>query len=115
MRRVCVNCREPNEASEALLSQQAMTPDQIGDRTFYRGRGCDKCNNTGYKGRVGLFELMIMNDDLRELVLKNASTDEIRDAARKYGMITLRDIGVGFAFDGTTSADEVVRETILDA
>jgi type IV pilus assembly protein PilB len=73
------------------------------------------CNNTGYKGRVGLFELMIMNDVLREMVMNNAAVDELREAAVKFGMVTLRTCGMNYAFDGTTTLDEVVRETILEA
>ncbi len=115
VRRTCGDCREPAEISDDMLSQLAMTRDQIKDRTFYRGRGCDSCNNTGYKGRVGLFEFMVMNDDLRDMILQGASTDELRDKAREYGMITLRDYGMAFAYEGTTTVDEVVRETILDA
>ena len=115
VRRTCGDCREPAEISDDLLSQLAMTRDQIKDRTFYRGRGCDSCNNTGYKGRVGLFEFMVMNDDLRDMILQGASTDELRDKAKEYGMITLRDYGMAFAYEGTTTVDEVVRETILDA
>ena len=84
-------------------------------RTFYRGKGCEVCNSTGYKGRVGLFELMIMNDELRDMVMNNASIDALRDTARGYGMVALRDAGESFAFDGTTSAEEVIRETIVDA
>ena len=115
VRRTCGDCREPAEISDDLLSQLAMTRDQIKDRTFYRGRGCDSCNNTGYKGRVGLFEFMVMNDDLRDMILQGASTDELRDKAKEYGMITLRDYGMAFAYEGTTTVDEIVRETILDA
>ena len=115
VRRTCGNCREPVEISDDLLSQLAMTREQVEGRTFYRGRGCDTCNNTGYKGRVGLFEFMVMNDDLRDMILKGASTDELRDKAKEYGMVTLRDYGMGFAYEGTTTIDEVVRETILDA
>ena len=115
VRRTCGDCREPAEISDDMLSQLAMTRDQIKDRTFYRGRGCDSCNNTGYKGRVGLFEFMVMNDDLRDMILQGASTDELRDKAKEYGMITLRDYGMAFAYEGTTTVDEVVRETILDA
>ncbi len=70
VRRVCEACREPIEIGDEMLAQLDMTQADLGDRTFYRGKGCDKCNNTGYKGRVGLFELMIMNDDLREMVLQ---------------------------------------------
>ncbi len=115
VRRTCGDCREPAEISDDMLSQLAMTRDQIKDRTFSRGRGCDSCNNTGYKGRVGLFEFMVMNDDLRDMILQGASTDELRDKAREYGMTTLRDYGMAFAYEGTTTVDEVVRETILDA
>lgn len=115
VRRICANCREEVETSDDVLAQIGITREQFGDRTFYRGRGCDKCNNTGYKGRVGLFELMIMNDELREMVLQGASTDELREKAREYGMVTLRDSGMAFAYDGTTTAEEVVRETIVDA
>lgn len=114
VRRVCADCREPVETSDDILSQLSMTREDLGERTFYRGKGCDKCNNTGYKGRVGLFELMIMNDDLREMVLKASSTDELRNKAKEYGMVTLRDSGMAFAYDGTTTAEEVIRETIVD-
>ncbi len=115
VRRVCEACREPIEASDEILAQLGMAREEMGDRTFHRGRGCDKCNNTGYKGRVGLFELMIMNDDLREMVLKGSSTDELREVARGYGMVSLRDSGMEFAYLGTTTTEEVVRETIVDA
>ncbi|MCP4194081.1 MAG: Flp pilus assembly complex ATPase component [Planctomycetaceae bacterium] len=117
VRRCCDKCREEVEISDDLLSQLAITREELAekDRKFYRGKGCDTCNNTGYKGRVGLFELMVMNDELREMVLKGSSTDELRDKAREYGMITLRDYGMNFAYEGVTTADEIVRETILDA
>jgi type IV pilus assembly protein PilB len=115
VRRVCNNCREPIEVTDTVLSQLGMTRDQLGKRRFYRGKGCDVCHNTGYKGRVGLFELMVMNDDLRDMVVKGASTDEIRDKAIEFGMVSLRTAGMQFAYDGTTTIDEVIRETILDA
>jgi type IV pilus assembly protein PilB len=115
VRRICESCREPIEPSDEILAQLSMSRKALRGRKFHRGRGCDKCNNTGYKGRVGLFELMVMNDDLRELILKGASTDELREAARGFGMITLRDSGMQFAYEGTTTAEEVVRETIMDA
>ncbi len=115
VRRICYNCREvtvPN--SEALADLELTSADIVG-KTFYRGRGCDVCNNTGYKGRVGLFELLIMNDDLRDMIMRNASRDELRDAARGFGMVTLRDAGMKAVYDGLTTADEVIRETILEA
>jgi type IV pilus assembly protein PilB len=89
--------------------------EQVAGKKFYRGRGCDSCNNTGYKGRVGLFELMIMNDDLRDMIMRNCPVDELRRTAQGYGMVSLRDAGLGFAYEGVTTLDEVVRETVLEA
>ena len=82
---------------------------------MFRGRGCDTCNNTGYKGRVGIFELMIMNDELRELVMGNASNDDLRKVAKAHGMLPLREGGYQFIFDGLTSPEEVIRETVVES
>lgn len=112
VRRVCAKCREEIRVSADLLFELGMERDQLGDRKFYRGAGCDVCNNTGYKGRVGLFELMILNDVIRDMVMANASTDDLRSQAQKDGMITLREFGMGLAAIGVTSLEEVVRETI---
>ena len=113
VRRVCSHCRDEVRPSTEMLAELGLTPDDVRDKQFYRGRGCDICNNTGYKGRVGLFELMIINDDLREMILKNSSTDELRDKACSYGMISLRDAGLEAVYAGTTTVEEVVRETVL--
>jgi type IV pilus assembly protein PilB len=115
VRRICTQCREPAAPSAELLQDLELTAADVADKTYYRGRGCDACNNTGYKGRVGLFELMLMNDDLRDMIMRNASTDELREAARSIGMVTLRDAGMLAAAEGRTTLDEVVRETILEA
>ncbi len=115
VRRICTQCREEIDPSDDILFQLELTRDTLNGRKFYRGRGCDLCNNTGYKGRVGLFELMIMTDELRDMIMANASADEMRKAAQANGMVTLRDAGISFIHDGTTTADEVVRETIIDA
>jgi type IV pilus assembly protein PilB len=115
VRRICTQCREEVAPSAELLAEMQMTPADVVGQKFFRGSGCDGCNNTGYKGRVGLFELMIMNDDLRDMVMRSASTDELRERARSYGMVTLRDAGMSAARAGTTTLDEVVRETILEA
>lgn len=112
VRRVCTNCREEAPPSIDLLAEIGMSPQDVAELKFFRGSGCDKCNNTGYKGRVGLFELMIMNDQIREMVMANASTDEIRDVAAGNGMTTLRDFGMKLASAGVTSLEEVVRETV---
>ncbi len=115
VRRICSQCREEIEPTEDMLAQLGLKRDTLGDKKFYRGHGCDHCNNVGYKGRVGLFELMIMNDDIRSMVMANKSTDLIRETARKNGMVTLRDAGESFIWDGTTTAEEIIRETIVDA
>jgi type IV pilus assembly protein PilB len=115
VRRICSQCREEVEPTEELLLDIGLKTSQLGDKKFFHGRGCDVCNNTGYKGRVGLFELMIMNDELREMVMRNSAVDDLRKVAQKFGMTCLRDMGLMFAHEGTTTLDEVVRETILEA
>jgi type IV pilus assembly protein PilB len=114
VRRVCTKCREEYVPSKEILDDLELSAEQLKGKKFYRGSGCENCNNTGYKGRVGLFELMIMNNELREMIMKNASTDELRSAAQKRGMLTLRDAGMKVAFEGITTPDEVVRETIIE-
>lgn len=115
VRRICPECREPVVPSEEMLADVGLKISDVTNRKFYKGRGCDSCNNTGYKGRVGLFELMIMDDELRDMILTNRTTDEIRSAAQAKGMETLRDAGMAFAYSGMTTLDEVIRETILEA
>jgi type IV pilus assembly protein PilB len=115
VRRVCPACKEPATPTSEMMADLDLTPADIAGKTFYRGRGCDTCNNSGYKGRVGLFELMIMNDDLRDMVMRGASTDELREKARSHGMSTLRDNGMKAAFEGTTTLEEIIRETVLEA
>ena len=112
VRRVCVKCREEARVSTAMLEDLGMKKEDIKGRKFYKGAGCDHCNNTGYKGRIALFELMIMNDKLRDMVIGNASTDELREEARRNGMVPLREFGIGVAADGVTTLDEVIRETV---
>lgn len=115
VRRVCSQCREGYDPGDEVLAEIGMKAEELQGRQFFRGKGCEVCNNTGYKGRVGLFELMIMNDTLRDMVMKNASIDELREAARGFGMVSLRDAGMSFAFEGVTTIDEVIRETITEA
>jgi type IV pilus assembly protein PilB len=115
VRRICTQCREVTVPTAETLQDLDMTEADLAGKTYYRGRGCDACNNTGYKGRVGLFELMIMNNNLRDMIMRAASTEELRDAARSFGMVTLRDAGMAAAVDGLTTLEEVVRETVLEA
>lgn len=114
VRRVCNNCREEIKPTQDLLADLQLTANDIRGKKFYRGRGCEICNNTGYRGRVGLFELMVLNNDLREMIIRNTSTDDLRDAARRCGMVTLRDAGMEFVYQGKTTLEEVVRETIVE-
>jgi type IV pilus assembly protein PilB len=115
VRRICSQCREETTPSEDLVVDLGMKLEDFKGKKVYKGRGCEVCNNTGYKGRVGLFELLIMNDTMREMVMANCAVDELRDAATSFGMVTLRQAAMAFAFEGTTTLDEVVRETILEA
>ena len=115
VRRICTKCREEYTPSKEILDDLELTAADLKGKRFFRGSGCENCNNTGYKGRVGLFELLIMNNELRELIMRNASADELREAAQRGGMVTLRDDGMKGCFAGLTSAEEVIRETILDA
>jgi len=115
VRRICANCREEIVPGADVLADLELTSDQLVGKKFYRGKGCEKCNRTGYKGRMGLYELLMVNDDLRALIARNASTEELRNLARKQGMVTLRDSGMEAVFAGSTTAEEVIRETILEA
>ncbi len=114
VRRICEDCRTEFEPSAEMMMELNMRPGDVRGRKFYYGRGCDRCNNTGHRGRMGLFELILMNDELRDLVSSGASTDQLRIACKKLGMVTLRESGLRAIFKGATTIEEVVRETILD-
>jgi type IV pilus assembly protein PilB len=114
VRRICTKCREETKVSSSMLADLGMQAEDIAGKKFFKGTGCEACNNTGYKGRIALFELMILNDKIRDMVLGNASTDELREEARSNGMLPLREFGVAVAVDGITTLDEVIRETVSD-
>jgi type IV pilus assembly protein PilB len=114
VRRVCTKCKEFFTPTEEQLMELALRPGDVEGRRFARGRGCDHCLKSGYKGRMALFEILVMDDDLRELVIKQASTRVIRQEARKRGMRTLRESGLLAIYDGQTTIDEVVRETMME-
>jgi len=114
VRRICTNCREPVEPHEEELIELGLKKEDVGDKKFFKGHGCDTCNNTGYKGRIGLFELMMVDDEMRDLIVSNASTDDMREKALAKGMATLRSAGVNYVFEGITTAEEVIRETVMD-
>ena len=112
-RRICKNCKEEVEVAPQALMNLGYSKDEVGTFTVYKGRGCDKCNNTGYKGRVGLIEVMTINDDLRELILSGGTAIDIKKKAAETGMISLRRSGLIKIKDGVTTIEEVVRETVL--
>jgi len=112
VRRVCRHCAAPSPVPPAALAEVGFTPEEAGAVTPVRGQGCDACNNTGYKGRVGLYEVMELTDDLRELVLVGASALELRRRAIEDGMVTLRRSGLEKIAAGVTTIEEVVRETV---
>ena len=114
VRRICTDCLTEFEPSDELLMELQLPVEQARKYKFYYGKGCPQCNNGGYKGRVGLYELLTVTDDIRDLISVNASTDEIRALARSQGMTTLRESGLKLIFDGITTIDEVVRETVVE-
>ena len=114
VRRICNKCKTPYEPTEAQLMELGLTPDKLNGKKFHYGRGCSRCNNTGYRGRIALFEIMVFNDEMRKLVMEQASTNLLRNAAKKAGMRLLRDNGLAAIYDGITTIDEVVKETISE-
>ncbi len=114
VRRICSECRTEFEPSDELLQELQLPLDTARKYKFYYGKGCSRCNNTGYKGRVGIYELMEVTDEIRDCVASEQSADEIRDVARNQGMTTLRESGLKLIFDGHTTIDEVVRETVME-
>src|SRR5882724_9153839 len=111
VRTICKNCRTPFEPTESQLAMLNLSPHDLGDKVFYYGRGCANCNDTGYKGRKGIFELLVINDALRGLINERAPTVVIRQKAVELGMVTLREDGLRGIFDGDTTIEEVVKYT----
>ncbi|MCB9847688.1 MAG: Flp pilus assembly complex ATPase component TadA [Phycisphaeraceae bacterium] len=114
VRTICPKCKEPYDPTEEQLMELALSPEDVQGRKFFRGRGCDNCFKSGYKGRLGIFEIMTLDDDMRDMIMKDASTEALRRQARAKGMRTLRDSGLSAIYEGKTTIDEVVRETIAE-
>jgi type IV pilus assembly protein PilB len=114
VRRICEHCKEEYEPTEEVLMELNLRPDDVKGQHFFYGRGCDYCNNTGYRGRMGIFEVMPLDDELRELIMKHASSNVLRSEARRRGMRSLRESGLLAIYDGMTTIEEVVRETIIE-
>jgi type IV pilus assembly protein PilB len=112
IRRVCKDCKSAHNMPPEALMEVGFTADDAKKLKTYKGKGCATCNNTGYKGRIGLYEVMEVNDEIRELILIGASALELRKKAIEDGMITLRESGLQKIRDGLTTLEEVVRETV---
>jgi len=113
VRRICTFCKEPFEIPPTALVQAGFSEHEARTLKLFKGRGCERCSNTGYKGRVGLYEVLEVDDELKEMILSGGSAFELRQKAVQSGMMTLRMSGLQKIRDGMTSVEEVVRETVL--
>ncbi len=111
VRTVCSNCRTPFEPTETQLALLNLSPHDLGDKVFHYGRGCSTCNDTGYKGRKGIYELLVVSDAIRTLINERAPTVVVRQKAVELGMVTLREDGLRGIFEGDTTIEEVVKYT----
>ncbi len=111
VRTICKSCRVPYEPNESILTQLGLSAHEIGDKHFYTGRGCEDCGSSGYRGRRGLYELLDMNDVLRDMVIEKAPSIVLKQKAIELGMITLRDYGLDCIYEGSTTIEEVLKYT----
>ena len=114
IRKICVDCNAPIKVHPQLLIDLGVAPDEVKSFPTYKGKGCPICSNTGYKGRVGLYEVMPMKEEVKELVLSRASTSEVKKEAMRLGMKTLRQSGIMKIREGVTTIEEVLRATVED-
>ena len=113
VRRICEQCREPDTLQAGLLVEAGFSSDEVSTLVVQHGRGCSRCGGTGYKGRVGLFEVMSSSEVIRRLILENAPVSELRRQAMDEGMVTLRQCGLQMVRQGLTTLDDVIRETVV--
>ena len=113
VRKICTSCKEEYEPSDESLLELNLTKAEVKGKQVFRGKGCNNCHNIGYKGRLGIYEIMLMNNEIRRLISEQANTNVIRMAAKNNGMNTLRDSGLIAIFNGLTTIQEVVRETMI--
>ncbi len=114
VRRICANCKSEYAPNEEQLMELELRLDDVVGKKFYYGKGCENCNNTGYRGRMGLYEIMMLDDEMRDAIIKHASTGVLRMMCKARGMRTLRQAGLMAIYDGVTTIEEVVRETIVE-
>jgi len=113
VRRICEQCKREFTPTEDMLMELNLRPSDVRGKRFCYGPGCDICNNTGYRGRMAIFEILVLDDEIREIVMGEGSTQAIREAAMRRGMRSLRQSGLLTIYDGDTTIEEVVRETLL--
>lgn len=114
VRKICTNCREEFTPSAEMLMELNLRLSDVKGKKFYYGAGCEKCNNLGFRGRTGIYELIIMDDNIRDLISAGASTDALRKYVRSTGVSGLREAGLQAIYNGITTIEEVVRETVLE-
>ena len=114
VRKICTSCKAQYKPSEEQLMELSLRPDDVKGKKFFYGKGCESCNRSGYRGRIGIFEIMTFNEEIRELIMNNASTNVLRTAAKKAGMRQLRENGLVMIYDGITTIEEVVKETATE-
>lgn len=115
VRKICQNCKQPHEITEAEIESLGLDATQLSEATIMKGVGCEKCKGLGYKGRMGIFEIFMIDDEVRHMINEKASTIELRKRAREMGMRTLREDGIRKVLSGLTSAEEVIGVTMADA
>jgi type IV pilus assembly protein PilB len=111
VRKVCAECRETYEPEEEVLLELGADADRVRGSRLSFGKGCDRCHQTGYRGRMGLFEVLIVDDEIRHSISAKSSSQDIRAAAVSAGMRTLRESGIAALLEGQTTVEEVLRET----
>jgi type IV pilus assembly protein PilB len=111
LRTICKNCKAPYEPSLSILTQLGLSREDIGGKSFYTGAGCDKCGGSGYRGRKGIYELLNINDPVRDLIIERAPTLVLKQKAIELGMMTLREDGLRNIYDGETTIEEVLKYT----
>jgi type IV pilus assembly protein PilB len=112
VRKICLNCKTEFEPSDEMLYELGLGKKDVSDNRFFYGRGCMECNHTGYKGRTAIFETLLLSENIRQMIIEGVSTGRVRQVAREEGMITLRERGLRLIFEGVTTIEEIVKETL---
>jgi type IV pilus assembly protein PilB len=114
IRKICSECKTPVEISNEAMEEAGIPPERLEGVTFYEGTGCSACNNTGYRGRIGIFEVMPVDEEIRSLIESDANSIQIEEAATRKGMVNLRESALRKLEEGMTTFEEVIRETVAN-